>query len=89
MNNPQGVGGEGRGIKVLTFVSERWEFPRQLGGAPGSIKDHFKNDSGRHFEVCFYCGSIRNRSGGNLAPSWTTFCEIALSKTPPIKQIFC
>ena len=29
---------------MLTFFSDRWEFPEQLGGAPGSIKDHFKQD---------------------------------------------
>ena len=43
-------GGERRGlgrggeVKMFTFVSDLREFPGQLGGAPGSVKDYFKLD---------------------------------------------
>ena len=36
-----GRGGRGQQIDILPY---RWEFPAQLGGLPGSIKDHFKHE---------------------------------------------
>ena len=90
MDNPEGRGGggqknweggrkNGRGVNKFRFVSDRGEFSGQLGGAPGSTKDHFKLDIGRYFEVFLICvRSIRDRSGTTLGPSRASFGVILL-----------
>ena len=80
--------GKGGGGQNLTFFNDRWEFPGQLGGAPGSIKDYFKHGFVRFSNFRFDTfGSIRDQSGSNFGPSQTTLGPFAWSKTPPTEKL--
>ena len=75
-------------VEIVTCFSDRWECSGQLGGAPGSMKDYFKHDSRRLFEVVLtFVGSIQDRSASNLGPYWTTFGYLSLSKTTSNKKL--
>ena len=63
-------GREGCGY-FLNCSNDRWGVSGQLGGTPGSIKDHFKQDVGRYFEVFYtFFKSMGDRSGINLGSIW-------------------
>ena len=56
MDDPEGGerGGQKERVNIptlfvvfCTFVCDRWAAPGPLREAPGSIKDHFQNDSSR------------------------------------------
>ena len=38
-------------VNISTIVRDRWEVPRQLGGAPRKIKGYFSRSSGDRFYV--------------------------------------
>ena len=78
----------GRGVNKLRFFGDRWDFSGQLGGAPGSTKDHSKLDFGWNFDVFFKLfWSIRDRSGSHLGPLWDNFYTVLEVLEPQSDQL--
>ena len=96
MDDPEERGGGGwskiwvggRGVNKLRFFGDRWDFSGQLGGAPGSTKDHSKLDFGWNFDVFFKLfWSIRDRSGSHLGPLWDNFYTVLEVLEPQSDQL--
>ena len=58
-----------RGLICSTSSIDQTEFFKQLGGAPGPIKDHFNHDLGQSFEVSW---TFVGRSRSTFRKSWTS-----------------